>query len=309
MATDPNRPKQQPKSTDVVPAAAKTPSTIEWELLQRQCRAFVGSGFLPDHITKNCTPDQAMAKALTIAWKGRELGVPPMQAFASITVIGGKPCLGAELMLALIYQRVPGAKVTFLSTTNQEAEIEMQRPGGKPQKFKFTMADANAAQLGGKDVWKKYPAAMLRARVISAAARAVFPDCIMGCYTPEEMGAEVIDVEFVEATESAHQPAPAAPTQQQPRADYKPKSFLSDAQVRRLFAIAGSKNWSDDDVHDLMMKLFKKDSATALVRVEYDGICNHIESNPKPDVGSDEDIRQAAQETSDFEQAPTPGLQ
>jgi hypothetical protein len=54
------------------------------------------------------------------------------------------------------------------------------------------MDEAKAAQLLGKDVWKKYPAAMLRARAISAMARAMFPDAINGVsYTPEELGSEI----------------------------------------------------------------------------------------------------------------------
>lgn len=173
-----------------------------WQLLQRQCKAFLLSGFLPDHITKG-TPDQAMAKAITIAMKGRELGIPPLQAFSSITVISGKPCLSAELMLALIYQRVKGAKVSFTTPPdkqNLECVIVMQRPGGDPQTFRFSMEDAKRAGLTGKagSAWEKYTSHMLRARAISLGARAVFPDAIMGCYTAEEMGHDVIEVEAVE---------------------------------------------------------------------------------------------------------------
>ena len=153
----------------------------EWVLLQRQCEAFIRSGFLPPHI-KN------VQQAVTIAVKGRELGIPPMQAFSSITVISGKPALSAELMLALIYQRVPGAQVHFVETTDIVAKVEATRPGGKGQTFSFTIEDAKQAGLvKPNSPWIKYPAAMLRARVISAMARAVFPDAIMGCYTPEEL--------------------------------------------------------------------------------------------------------------------------
>ena len=163
-----------------------------WDVLQRQCKAFMESGFLPTHI-KN------MAQAITIAWKGYELGIPPLQAFSSITVINGKPCLSSELMLALIYQRVKGAKVSFKTPPEKQAmecTVEMQRPDGMAQAFRFSMEDAKKAGLfKPNSAWEKYPAAMLRARAISAGARAVFPDAIMGCYTPEELGGEPIDVE------------------------------------------------------------------------------------------------------------------
>lgn len=170
-----------------------TTSTGHWDLIQRQSKAFLESGFLPAHI-KN------IAQAITIAWKGHELGIPPLQAFSSITVISGKPCLSAELMLALIYQRVKGAKVTFKTPPDkqsQECTVEIQRPDGEPQAFRFSIDDAKRAGLLGKpnSAWEKYPASMLRARAVSAAARAVCPDAIMGCYTSEEMGAEPIDIE------------------------------------------------------------------------------------------------------------------
>lgn len=160
-------------------------SRDEWQLLKEQAHAAIASGFLPRHITK---PEQAVI----IAMKGRELGVPFMQSMASIVVIQGKPALSAELMLALIYKNLPGATVDFVTPSEKshlEAEVIMQRPHGKPQKFKFTIEDAKRAGLLSNPSWSKYPSAMLRARVVSAGARAVFPDAIMGCYTPEELGA------------------------------------------------------------------------------------------------------------------------
>jgi hypothetical protein len=181
----------------------------QWELIQRQCKAFLQSGFLPNHI-------RDIAQAITIAWKGHELGIPPLQAFGSITVINGKPCLTAELMLALIYSRVPGAKVTYKTPSdkaNEYAEYEFKRPDGDAQTFRFSMDDADKAGLiRPKSPWTKYPAAMLRARCISAGARAVFPDAIMGVYTPEEMGADVnesgepIEAEFTTVPKDTEAP-------------------------------------------------------------------------------------------------------
>ncbi len=56
----------------------------------------------------------------------------------------------------------------------------------------FTLADARAANVVGKDVWKRYPRAMLYARAFTEGARIVGPDLLCGVqYTPEELGAEV----------------------------------------------------------------------------------------------------------------------
>lgn len=215
-----------------LPAIA--PANAEWELLQRQCMAFIDSGLLPDHITKARDPKQALAKALTIAWKGRELGLPPLYSFSNIQVISGKPCLSAELMLALVFRRCPGAKVTFstpVEKQNTECEVIMQRPNGDPQAFRFSIEDAKRAGLiRDRSPWTTYPAAMLRARAISAGARAVFPDCTLGLYTPEELGGEIIDAEIIPHPETTEAKSPEAapkvedkeiaPRKEPPKVDY-----------------------------------------------------------------------------------------
>src|SRR5687768_12101698 len=93
-----------------------------WAVMKEQAKMLVGSGFLPAAIK---TPEQAMA----IMLKGRELSIPPMQAFAQIAVIQGKPAAGSELQLALIYRNCPGAKVEYIERTDTKCVIEASRPG------------------------------------------------------------------------------------------------------------------------------------------------------------------------------------
>lgn len=155
---------------------------IDWATLKEQAKIALASRYLPKAIT---TPEQA----ITIALAGRELGLPPLTAFRSIFLVEGKPVLAADLMHALVYKRVPGGSLDILRTDSNVCEVEACRPGGKPCKISFTIEDAKAAGLTGKDNWRKYPAAMLRARAIAAACRAVFPDVFIGVYTPEELEA------------------------------------------------------------------------------------------------------------------------
>ena len=163
------------------------PSVQEFQTLKELGQMAIKSGFLPQGI-------KTSEQAIIIMLKGRELGVPPMQAFSSIAVIQGKPTMSAELMLSMIYRNVPGAIVNFIETTNEKCVIEAKRPGGKSTTFSFTMEDARRANLTGKGPWITYPGAMLRARCASAMARAMFPDALSGVvYTPEELGAEVDD--------------------------------------------------------------------------------------------------------------------
>jgi hypothetical protein len=152
--------------------------------MQEQAGLLVKTGFLPSAIK---TPAQAIA----IMLMGRELNVGPMQAFKSISVIKGTPSISPELMLMLILRHHPNTKFDYLVLTNQECQINVRRPGQNPKTFSFSWADAEKAELTGKDNWKKYPRAMLRSRTIAEMARSLFPDAISGySYTPDELGAE-----------------------------------------------------------------------------------------------------------------------
>lgn len=146
-------------------------------------KTLLPTGFLPSTIK---TAEQAVA----IMLKGQELRIPPMYALSNIVVIQGKPAANAELMLALIYRDHGDDAITFTETAATGATISYKRRSWKQrQTFTFTAADAKTAGLSGGN-WSKYPAAMLRARCISAVARLAFPDTIGGMYTPEELGAD-----------------------------------------------------------------------------------------------------------------------
>jgi hypothetical protein len=185
------------------------PTDSEWLALKDQATTVVKSGLLPSAIK---TAEQAIA----IALKGRELGIPVMQAFAHIHIIQGKPTISAELMLSLIFRNCPGAVVDYVETDDLRCVIQAKRPNGSAVRFSFSMEDAKKAGLLSKDSWSKYPGAMLRARAIAIMARALFPDAINGCsYTPEELGADldddgcVIDVVPQSATQPIQKPIPA----------------------------------------------------------------------------------------------------
>ncbi|MBM4469840.1 hypothetical protein GS502_11000 [Rhodococcus hoagii] len=120
------------------------------------------------------------------------LGVSRMSALTSIHVIEGKPSASADLIAALI--RRAGHRLR-VSGDDQRAVAELIRADDPDFTFKveWTMDRAQAAQLTGKAMWKKYPAAMLRSRAISEIGRMGASDVLMGMiYTPEELGA-VID--------------------------------------------------------------------------------------------------------------------
>jgi hypothetical protein len=151
--------------------------------------------------------------AAIIALKSRELGIPLMVGFSHIVVINGKPGMSAELIQAQARKNLPGLVFNIVHTDDKICTVSALRPerGSTVVKVSFSIEDARKAKLLGKDVWIQYPAAMLRARAITACLRAVCPDALMGVsYTPEELGAERIDLGGPDAIPTTARPVGAS---------------------------------------------------------------------------------------------------
>jgi hypothetical protein len=155
----------------------------EYQVIRDQAQSLVKTGFLPQAIK---TPEQALAIILT----GRELGIPAMAALNTINVIQGKPTVSPQLMLALI-ERSGQLDDIKVDVTDKGATVTMKRKGRTSHTEHFGQTEAQSMGLLGKDNYKKQAGVMYKWRAVAACARTVFPDVILGLYTPEEMGAEV----------------------------------------------------------------------------------------------------------------------
>jgi len=236
----------------LVPAQPMLPTKDEWAFLKEQAAMAVKSGLLPRAV-------DTAEKATIIALKGREMGIPPMQAFSHIHVVDGKPTMSAELMLAQIYKHCHGAIINYLSSDDKKCEIEATRPGHKMAKFAYTIDEARLAGLLNKHNWKSYPAAMLRARTIAIVARAVFPDAIHGVsYTPEELGAETDDEGQVVVLPPSS-PKPDAQSEQKPAAESAPAKPRGRKEIGMEILAAGNElNLSPPEVEKWAEEDFKK---------------------------------------------------
>lgn len=161
-------------------------SPTEWDCMKDQARMFINAECLPFAIKK---PEHAMV----IMMKGRELGIPPMAALSSISLIKGTPALSAQLMLALCRRDIPGFRHGETETTDKIARVWVQRPGEEKLEYSFSIKDAEDANLlyvkpgNQPGSWQKYPKRMLLWRAYSFACRTVCPEVLLGCYTPEEV--------------------------------------------------------------------------------------------------------------------------
>lgn len=150
-----------------------------WQVMTSQAEVLIKSGFLPKSIS---TKEQALA----IMMKGQELGVPAWTALTGIHIIQGSPTVSPQLMLALINSTGQLEDIK-IDSDNASCTVVMKRKGRTEHAETFTIEDAKKMQLDGKDNWKKQAAVMLKWRAVSACARVVFPDVIMGLYTTEEI--------------------------------------------------------------------------------------------------------------------------
>jgi len=163
--------------------------------------------------------------AITIIEYGRELGLKPVVALQTMSVINGKICIEAKAMLSMAIQN--GIKIKILEKSKEGAKVEFQREGFEKFVESFTIKDAEKAGIiydknrKIKANWKAFPEEMCYWRCIAKGLRAYAPDLILGLYIPEEIidspilneeetkqkqtqeveDTEVIDVEVEEETE------------------------------------------------------------------------------------------------------------
>lgn len=168
--------------------------------------------------------------------QGRALGIAPIQAMNQINVIKGKPALSADLIAALVRRAGHRLRVEGDDTYAQATVIRADDPDYIPKPVRWDMERAKRAGLLGNPSWQKYPAAMLRARAISEAARAWANDALYGfIYTPEELDnnwlpdADPDTGEPVQATQQEQQAAPPQPAQPAPQ-----PQLLNQAQIEGI---------------------------------------------------------------------------
>ncbi|MFD8407208.1 hypothetical protein ACFV1G_21285 [Streptomyces anulatus] len=162
------------------PAAPATlPEKMEY------ARALAVSGMLPSQYRNQ---PANLLYALEFA---SSLGLHPMAAITGVHVIEGKPSASSALISALVRRAGHKLRVTG---NDQEATAQIVRADDPEFTFSCTWTWGRAEQAGltRKQVWKNYPAAMLKARAITEVAREACEEALSGMhYTPEELGANV----------------------------------------------------------------------------------------------------------------------
>ena len=126
-------------------------------------------------------PNQALALMLVAQAEGRH----PALAARDYDIIQNRPAKKSEAMLRDFLES--GGKVEWHKLDNDVADATFSHPAGGTVRIDWNMKRASAAGLGTKDMWRKYPRQMLRARCVSEGIRTVCPMATSGMYVPEEV--------------------------------------------------------------------------------------------------------------------------
>lgn len=121
---------------------------------------------------------------------GHHFGGNMAVTIANSFVLQGKPSLGADAMSGIV--RASGlCRFMVVSDWSDTVCTMVFARNDEPEEvkhtFTFTLDMATKQGLTGNRNWKQMPRQMLRARVLTMGLRAVFPDCVSGIYSPDEI--------------------------------------------------------------------------------------------------------------------------
>lgn len=241
----------------------------------------------------------------------------PAVAMRDFYVIQGRPALKADAMLARFQQA--GGSVNWKEYTDEQVTGVFSHPSGGTLELTWTLAQAKKIGIATKDNWKNYPRAMLRARVISEGIRSVFPGCVVGVYTPEEvqdfeppkekfMGnvERVQDIPEVEIVELVEDGAFAlyVPNSDQPYKRYASVQEWIDGYAEMVGRITASQKFSVEEKADKLSSLAEcnkvvTENFSTMDKVKLKGaiveaggtvLPKPVKSQPIPDSGLNEPI-------------------
>lgn len=165
----------------------------QWERWRKFASDLLKSEFLPQNFK---TPEQVLAVVL----KGKELGLPPMEALQGLYPVKGRIGISGQLMLALIYRSGELEEMKIQQIENG-CRVSMKRRGHTQVVQEFGRRDAQLAGLINSTNYQKYEKYMYQWRAIAACARLAFSDILTGIYLREELEPEMVinEPEEVEA--------------------------------------------------------------------------------------------------------------
>jgi hypothetical protein len=172
--------------------------------IQTMAEAMAGSGLFG---MKN--PMQAMALMLVAQAEGQH----PATIAQDYDIIQGRAARKTHSVLARF--QAAGGRVEWHELTGEKADATFSHHAGGALRMVWTFEQAKKAGLVGKDNWKNYPRAMLRARCIAEGVRAVYPAALGGMMVAEEAMDAPIERHMGAVDEVKPSPRPELPAYSQ----------------------------------------------------------------------------------------------
>ncbi len=242
----------------------------------RVSKGVVQSGLAPDALVKNKSPEEAAMAVAVAIMSGAELGLKPMVALRSFTVINGRPALYGDGLINVIRQ---SGRAEYLRTgcdirdgkmvgwceakrndTGEEKRVEFSQDDAvraglwsetaKVRKFK---ANGESYEKDNDSPWFRYPQRMLAWRAAGWCLRELFGD-VLGGIRDEFEAQEVYEAE---AQPVIAPPPPETPAEAEDATDMEvSEPFDAEAFLANLYvALQGAKSeeavmeaWDEMDV-------------------------------------------------------------
>jgi len=128
---------------------------------------------------------KSQAEAMAIMLLCQAENLHPAVAMRDYHVINGRPSMKADAMLARF--QLAGGRVSWPKMEDTEVTGVFSHPAGGEATITWNDEMVRRADLHRNPTHQKYPRQMKRARCISEGIRSVFPACVAGVYTPEEV--------------------------------------------------------------------------------------------------------------------------
>jgi hypothetical protein len=138
-------------------------------------------------------------QAITLMLLAQAENIHPIQAVLEYDIINGKPSLKATSILSRFQKS--GGIIEWVETNDTKAVAKFSHPQGGSITIEWTIDRAKLAGVYATNpTWQKYPNQMLRARCIPEGVRAIYPACLSGMYSADEM----IDINIPTAQIQVH---------------------------------------------------------------------------------------------------------
>ena len=178
------------------------------------------------------TPEQALALMLVAQAEGQH----PATITQDYDIIQGRAARKTHSVLARFQQM--GGTVEWHELSDTVADATFSHKAGGKLRIQWTIQQAQKAGLTGKDNWKNYPRAMLRARCIAEGIRAVYPAALGGMMVSEEaQDLPLNEPKQIDPSTGEIRQAPARPAQE----PYPAERFEQNLPAWRDLIQAGRK--------------------------------------------------------------------